>query len=347
MKGSSYRERDYAFGQLMLTLRTKLELTQTELAEVLGVGRRTVIDWEGGLTYPTTDHLKQFVVLAIQRQAFHAGREAEEIRALWQASHQKVLFDEMWLGRLLPDAGSAPASKQVEEIAVTAPPPDALASLSGGGPRVDWGDAPDVSSFYGRAWELDLLSGWVVQERCRVVSVLGQGGIGKSALATQVMHRVAEDFEVVIWRSLRDVPSCEALLEDCLRSLAPQALRDVSASPERRQDLLLECLRGRRILLVFDNLESFLEEGEDSGRMRAGYEGFSRVLRRVAETEHQSCLLLTSREKPVDLVPMEGRRSPVRALRLTRLDVNACKQLLAEKEVIGDPAEQMQLIEAY
>ena len=198
MKGSLYRERDYAFGQLMLTVRTKLKLTQTELAALLGVRRRAVIDWEGGLTYPTVDHLKQFVVLAIQRQAFPAGREAEEIRALWQASHQKVLFDEMWLGRLLPDAGSAPASKQVEEIAVTA---HELASLSGGGPRVDWGDAPDVASFDGRAWELDLLSEWVVQERCRVVSVLGQGGIGKSALATQVMHRVAQDFEVVIWRS--------------------------------------------------------------------------------------------------------------------------------------------------
>src|SRR6266566_2912853 len=320
MKGSLYRERDYAFGQLMLTVRTRLGLTQTALAEVLGVGRRAVIDWEGGLTYPTTDHLKQFVVLAIQRQAFHAGREAEEIRALWQASHQKVLFDEMWLGRLLPDAGSAPASKQVEEIAVTA---HALASLSGGVPRVDWGDAPDVSSFYGRAWELDLLSTWVVQERCRVVRVLGQGGIGKSALATKVMHRVAEDFEVVIWRSLRDVPSCEALLDDCLQVLAPQALRDASSNLESRQDLLLECLRSRRILLVYDNLESVLEEGEDSGRMRAGYEGFSRVLRRVAETEHQSCLLLTSREKPSELVPLEGNRAPVRALRLARLDAEA------------------------
>ena len=49
MKGSSYRERDYAFGQLMLTLRTKLELTQTELAEVLGVRRRAVINWEESL----------------------------------------------------------------------------------------------------------------------------------------------------------------------------------------------------------------------------------------------------------------------------------------------------------
>ena len=50
MKGSLYRERDYAFGQLILTVRTKLELTQTELAEMLGVRRRAVIDWEGGLT---------------------------------------------------------------------------------------------------------------------------------------------------------------------------------------------------------------------------------------------------------------------------------------------------------
>ena len=109
----------------------------------------------------------------------------------------------------------------------------------------------------------------------------------------------------------------------------------------------MECLRSRRVLLVYDNLESFLEEGEDSGRMRAGYEGFSRVLRRVAETEHRSCLLLTSREKPSDLVPLEGSRAPVRALRLARLDVDACQQLLAEKGVAGSTSEQLRLVEAY
>jgi WD40 repeat protein/transcriptional regulator with XRE-family HTH domain len=347
MKGSSYRERDYAFGRVMLTLRTRLELTQTELADILGVRRRAVIDWEGGLTYPKADHLKQFVVLATRRQAWPFGREAEEARALWQAARQKVLLDEAWLGELLSHLQAPPASQPGEETSVTAPPPDALASPSRGGPRVDWGDALVVTSFYGREWELDLLSQWVIQERCRVVSALGQGGIGKSVLATKVMHRVAEDFEVVIWRSLRDVPTCEALLDSCLQVLAPQALCDVSASSERRQDLLLECLRSRRVLLVYDNLESFLEEGEDSGRMRAGDEGFSRVLRRIAETGHQSCLLLTSREKPGDLVPLEGSRAPVRALRLARLDAEACQQLLAEKGVTGSTSEQLQLIEAY
>src|ERR1700730_4909800 len=348
MKGSSYRERDYAFGRVMLTLRTRLELTQTELADILGVTRRAVIDWEGGLTYPKADHLKQFVVLAIGRQAWPFGHEVEEVRALWQAARQKVLLDAAWLCGLLSHIQAPPASQPGKETSATAPPPpDALASPSRGGPHVDWGDALAVTSFYGREWELDLLSEWVVQEHCRVVSVLGQGGIGKSALATKVMHRVAERFEVVIWRSLRDVPSCEALLDDCLQVLAPQALSDVSASPERRQDFLLECLRSRRVLLVFDNLESFLEEGEDRGRMRAGDGGFSRVLRRVAETEHQSCLLLTSREKPSDLVPLEGSRAPVRALRLARLDAEACPPLLAEKGVAGSVAEQLRLIEAY
>src|SRR5438132_3875729 len=347
MRVSSYRQRDYAFGRVMLTLRTRLGLTQTELAGILGVRRRAVIDWEGGLTYPKADHLKQFVVLAIERQIWPFGREAEEARALWQAARQKVLLDEAWLGGLLSHIQAPSASQSAEETSATAPPPDALASASRGGPRLDWGDALAITSFYGRTWELDLLSQWLIEERCRVVSVLGQGGIGKSALATQVMHRVAEDFEVVIWRSLRDVPACEALLDSCLQVLAPQALSDASASPERRQDLLLECLRSRRVLLVYDNLESFLEEGEDSGHMRAGDEGFSRVLRRVAETEHQSCLLLTSREKPSDLVPLEGNRAPVRALRLARLGVEACQQLLAEKGVAGSVGEQLRLVEAY
>ena len=129
MKGSSYRERDYAFGQVMLTLRTRLALTQTGLAGMLGVTRRAVIDWEGGLTYPKADHLKQFVVLTIERQAFPTGRETEEVRALWQAAHQKVLLDEDWLGGLLSRVESPPANRLGEETIVTAPPPLLLPGL--------------------------------------------------------------------------------------------------------------------------------------------------------------------------------------------------------------------------
>ena len=343
MKVSSYRERDYAFGQLMLTARTKLKLTQTELADLLGVRRRAVIDWEGGLSYPNVDHLKHFVILALERQAFPAGRETEEIRALWRAAHQKVLLDEAWLNEVLPHIQPPLPSQTGEESDSTI---NTLAAPSKSERHVDWGDAPNGASFYGRTWELDLLATWMLQERCRVISLLGLGGIGKSALAARVMHRVAEHFEVVIWRSLRDVPTCEALLDSCLQILIPHAL-STSFSPEQRLDLLLEYLRTKRVLLVYDNLESFLQEGENSGHLRAGYEAFSHVLRRMGEAEHRSCLLLTTREKPSDLIPMEGSQSAVRALRLARLDEEACQQLLAEKGVVGSLSEQLQLIDSY
>ena len=65
MKASSYRDRDYAFGQAMLTLRTTIRLTQARVAAHLGVSRKAVGEWEAGLTYPNAEHLKQFVVLAI------------------------------------------------------------------------------------------------------------------------------------------------------------------------------------------------------------------------------------------------------------------------------------------
>src|SRR5262249_1596614 len=82
-------------------------------------------------------------------------------------------------------------------------------------------------------------------------------------------------------------------------------------------------------------------------RMRVGSEGYRQLLRRVAETAHQSCLLLTSREKPAALIPLEGSRSLVRALRLVGLDAAACEQLLAEKDVEDTAAERARLIEAY
>src|SRR5712692_2324743 len=104
MKGSSYRDRDYAFGQAMLTLRITIGLTQAGLAKHLGISRKAVGEWEAGLTYPKAEHLKALIALAVEQQAFPADREEAEIRTLWQAARQKVLLDEAWLAALLPHA---------------------------------------------------------------------------------------------------------------------------------------------------------------------------------------------------------------------------------------------------
>jgi WD40 repeat protein len=212
---------------------------------------------------------------------------------------------------------------------------------------VDWGEALDVPSFYGREPELATLSRWVLEEGCRMVSVLGMGGMGKSALVVRAMQRLASHFEVVLFRSLRDAPSCEALLESCLQVLSPEALALQPHSVEGRLSLLLQELRRRRVLLVLDNLESLLQEGEVRGHLRPGFEAYGHLLRQLAQTGHPSCLLLTSREKPAVLRGVEGSQFPVRALRLSGLSVTAGEQLLAEHELSGSPQEQARLMQAY
>src|SRR5258708_19009245 len=101
------------------------------------------------------------MALAVQHQGFPAGREAEEIRAFWQAARQKVLLDEPWLSALL--------SQQLPHLTLLAPLPveqtrgidHVLAPPAAGGPRVGLGDALAAPTLYRRERGLALLAQWV------------------------------------------------------------------------------------------------------------------------------------------------------------------------------------------
>jgi WD40 repeat protein/transcriptional regulator with XRE-family HTH domain len=331
MKRPIYPEQDYGFGQSILTLRTAIGFTQAELAEILQISRQSVAEWEAGRKYPQPKHLRAFLTLAFQHHAFPAGQEIAQIRALWKAAHQKILLDEGWLTALVAAQTSKEADRPHFEKRQ----------------QRDWDDAISVDNFFGRDWELKQLTRWLIEERCQVVTVLGLGGIGKSALVVQLMHQQAHHFDTVVWRSLRDAPKDDEFFADLLQVLAPQTLHETHLSLERRQSILLEQMRNHRVLLVFDNLESILGEGEDSGTLLPVHENFGHFLRLSAETKHQSCILLTSREKPKTLTLFESNQSPVRTLRLVQLDTKACKELLAEKGIAGNASEYAHLIEAY
>src|SRR5260370_33689711 len=78
MKRSLYGERDYAFGQPMLTLRTHIGLTQASLAQRLGISRRPVSTWELGSNYPARAPLRELIALRVRASAFppvHAEAE--------------------------------------------------------------------------------------------------------------------------------------------------------------------------------------------------------------------------------------------------------------------------------
>ncbi|HEX4714061.1 MAG TPA: helix-turn-helix transcriptional regulator, partial [Ktedonobacteraceae bacterium] len=283
----SYGGRDYAFGQKMLTLRTSIGVTQEGLAALLGITRKAVGRWEAGETYPKAAHLQTILALALQQRAFPDGQEEEAIRVFWRAAHQKVLLDEAWLHDLLAPPAPIQLSPPAETtVAQAGAEPAAL-------PRMDWVGALDVSHFVDREVEVAELTQWIVQERSRMVTLLGIGGIGKSMLASFLGQRLAPQFEAVLWRSVRDAPSCESLVADCITFFSETPPAAFPASLEQRINLLLARLQASRCLLVLDNLETLLASGEHAGIYLPGYEGYGRLIERLAESAHQSCVLLT------------------------------------------------------
>ena len=48
--------------------------------------------------------------------------------------------------------------------------------------RINWGEAIDVRSFYGRTSEQETLTQWIIGDQCRLVGIFAFGGMGKTAL---------------------------------------------------------------------------------------------------------------------------------------------------------------------
>lgn len=222
--------------------------------------------------------------------------------------------------------------------------------------RCDWGEAPDVSIFYGRLAELNALDRWIVQENCRLVTLLGMGGIGKTALSVKVAQQIQDKFDFIIWRSLRNAPQIEDILAEIIQFLSGQQETNLPTHLDGRISHLLKYLRRSRCLLILDNVESILQSSDslkDSyasrmGCYRPGYEGYGQLLRCIAETSHQSCLLVTSREKPQGLSAFEGESLPVRFLQLTGLPQTEVRSLFNLKgSYTGTEAQWEILISHY
>jgi WD40 repeat protein/transcriptional regulator with XRE-family HTH domain len=203
----------------------------------------------------------------------------------------------------------------------------------------DWGEAPDISLFYGRTEELTTLSQWIVTQRCRLVAVLGMGGIGKTAVAAKVAQLVQYEFEYVIWRSLLHAPPLKMLLGDLIAFVSDFQESTVEIGR------LIHYLRSRKCLLILDNLEAILEAGY-VGQFRTGYEDYNQLLIAVGESPHSSCLILTSREKPAVVAANEGDRLPVRSFRLSG-SPEAALALLDAKGLVGADVQKQQLCDRY
>src|SRR5713101_148179 len=213
--------------------------------------------------------------------------------------------------------------------------------------RIDWGEAPHTEQFHGREKELAELHRWLVDDHCRLVAILGMGGMGKTSLAATLVDLVQENYDYVFWRSLHNAPPLESILQECIPFVSDQQRTVLPAALDRQITLLIEYLRTRRCLLVLDNVESILQGGSQAGQYREGYEGYGKLLQRIGESRHQSCLLVTSREKPKEVALLEGEAAVVRSSHLAGLPPADGRDILKDKGLQGTEHTWEALITAY
>lgn len=217
------------------------------------------------------------------------------------------------------------------------PLPHRLPEVKG---AIDWGEAPDVKAFQGRQAEIDQLTHCIAQERCRLVAIVGQGGIGKSSLAAKVARQVAGEFDFVTWRSLRNAPSLGTLLGELVPFVSGQ--KDIQARPER----LLHWLQTHRCLVILDNQETLLQPGKEGGHYQPQFANYADLFQMLGEASHQSCILLTSRERSTKVGLLEDSQGAVRLLAL-KGSWEASLAVIEAKRLVGTENEKRRLGELY
>lgn len=205
-----------------------------------------------------------------------------------------------------------------------------------------WSDSPNrlypnhSQHFVGRQQEQQTLCQWLTRTGqsqtlpVHLISLLGMAGIGKTTLVHQVIHQVQDQFQKVIWCSLRNAPT---FTETCANivNTDEQTTSQWPTHIDAQIDILMHYFRQHRCLLVLDNFETILQPRQMGGSYRPNHQAYGQLLRHMMDSPHQSCVLLTSREQPIGI---NLRNQPtVQTLYLQGLSLSETYTLLNHQEV--------------
>jgi NACHT domain len=220
--------------------------------------------------------------------------------------------------------------------------------------QYDWQDAPHGDLFYGRDEELARLKDWILGNAeqdsqsapCRLMVLTGMVGMGKTQLAINLAQQLSTAFEFIIWRSLRNEPDVHTIVESCLQLFSEDAT-GIGQSLESKIHHLLGWFRRHRCLLILDDFDSVLQGSSSIGAYGSHHEGYGLLLRYLADAQHQSCLVITTREKPQGLLQREGDTLSVRSLRVRGIDYQAVERIFRDRGYLGVESEDYVVILNY
>jgi hypothetical protein len=206
---------------------------------------------------------------------------------------------------------------------------------------IDWGEAPNITAFYGRSEELFQLAQWTERDRCHLLAICGMGGIGKTALVVKLVENIQHQCDCLLWRSLRAAQPTAQLIAELWQFL--------SQSPHTGGDIseVMDIMRQKRCLIVLDDFESTLQDGELVGAYRQGCEGYAEFLKRVGTERHQSLVIIISREQPKEISMHQGEDQPIRYYKVQGLPRLGAFELLKARGFKGSENGLEALVQQY
>jgi predicted ATPase/DNA-binding XRE family transcriptional regulator len=237
-----------AFGRLLKRRRQERGLTQDDLAERAGCATQTIRKIEGGQRRPSFQMAER---LAQVLDLAAAERDA------WMRAAREV-------GDEPPPATASPAAPETQGAARR--------------PALPVYHTP----FLGREREREDLERLLAEPGRRLVTLLGPGGIGKTRLAVEVARELGCFPDGVAF-----VPLASVATPQGVAPAVGDGFGFVFSGTEDLQSQLLAQLRGKRALLVLDNLEHLLDPGDVTVSL----------IGRMLAAAHELKLLVTSRER--------------------------------------------------
>ncbi|HMR63605.1 MAG TPA: BTAD domain-containing putative transcriptional regulator, partial [Anaerolineae bacterium] len=189
---------------------------------------------------------------------------------------------------------------------------------------------PDTP-FVGRAAELEQIRTYLANPLCRLVTLIGPGGTGKTRLALEAARRQQQSWlHGVCFVPLADQPSADSLMLAVAGAL-DLSLHGIDDSSEQ----VLTALHEREMLLVLDNFEPLLAPTLPSPQSsRNGSKSGLAWLTDILNVAPEVKILITSRER-LNLVEervfqVEGLPQPNEAQAESDLSANSAVQLFVQ-----------------
>ncbi len=202
---------------------------------------------------------------------------------------------------------------------------------------IDLTEAPTPNNFYNRTSELFTLQQWILEQNTRLITIYGLSGIGKSALTLKLIEAIQTKFDYIIWKSLENQPT--------LSTLQTELKQFFSQSQQTPLSTVIDYFRNSRCLVILDDLQDILKRGELAGHYLPEYEDYSKFFKQIVTSNHQSCLILLSWTKPIEIANLEAENRSTQTLNLKGLGEEAT-EIFREKGLI-DQENWLELITMY